>query len=113
MIFNSKFNQESFLSSIDGFLKLMPDYRPKGLSDKIRSKCKVLYYPLQFDLPAPQHVKMVTLHDSKLDDNDQRETQKGPLVESAKCCQSVCSELPLHIVWPHRWYTCNGCVCHN
>ncbi|XP_062515869.1 glycosyltransferase-like domain-containing protein 1 isoform X2 [Corticium candelabrum] len=81
----------------------MPDYRPKGLSDKIRSKCKVLYYPLQFDLPAPQHLKMVTLHDSELDDNDQRETQKGALVESAKCCQSVCSELPLHIVWPHRW----------
>lgn len=37
----------SFLDSIDIYLKLMPDYRPKGLADLIRPKCRILYFPLE------------------------------------------------------------------
>ena len=38
----------SFLKSVDSFLKLIPDHKPQGISEKIQLKCSVLYFPLQF-----------------------------------------------------------------
>ncbi|XP_037076481.1 glycosyltransferase-like domain-containing protein 1 [Pollicipes pollicipes] len=74
VVFNSGYNMESFLGNINHFMKTQPDYRPKGLADKIRSKCRVLYFPLC--LPG------VALG--------------ARLGESAE-------DRPLHILWPHRW----------
>ncbi len=48
IIFNSKFNLNSFLTNIKPFLKIMPDYRPKQLETKILDKSRVLYYPIVF-----------------------------------------------------------------
>lgn len=94
----------SFLENIDQFLKLMPDFRPRGLFDKIRPKCSVLYYPLEI---PEQFLKM--------------ETNSSPAIKAVSTCspnndltmnESTCDQTnginshqkPLHIVWPHRWY---------
>ena len=45
----------SFLNTIDSYLHLMPDYRPKGLAERIKPKCSVLYYPVEI----PQSIDKV------------------------------------------------------
>ncbi|XP_078609532.1 tRNA-queuosine alpha-mannosyltransferase-like isoform X1 [Branchiostoma floridae x Branchiostoma japonicum] len=53
VLFNSKYNLDTFLSSIKTHFNIMPDCRPKGLAEQIRPKCQVLYFPINF----PAHRK--------------------------------------------------------
>ena len=46
LVFNSQYNKNSFLENIHTFLKLIPDYRPSNLAEKLAPKCKVIPFPL-------------------------------------------------------------------
>lgn len=84
VLFNSKFNMDSFLNSINTFLNLMPDFRPKDIPTKIRAKSKIMYFPVTLvdDIVLQKETSQVLT-------DDQKRSQEGTI--------------PLHIVWPHRW----------
>ncbi|XP_007572477.1 tRNA-queuosine alpha-mannosyltransferase [Poecilia latipinna] len=104
--FNSRFNMESFLSSIGSFMKKIPDHRPKDLDQLIRPKCVVLNYPVQFpDVSSllPEH-KLRRLHRSA--ETNQQQTsrcEEDPSPDPRTVLTPVDQVKPLHIVWPHRW----------
>jgi glycosyltransferase involved in cell wall biosynthesis len=43
IIWNSKFHFNSFLNELSGFLKMMPDNRPKNIAERICEKSSVIY----------------------------------------------------------------------
>ncbi|KAH8388735.1 hypothetical protein KR200_006339 [Drosophila serrata] len=76
VLFNSHFNQTSFLDNVQPFLNIQPDFRIKNIREKVEKKCDVLYFPIRFsEFP------------SRLENSLRAEGQP-------EC---------LHLVWPHRW----------
>jgi glycosyltransferase involved in cell wall biosynthesis len=43
ILFNSRTHRDAFFSGLPGFLRMMPEYRPRWVLDEIRSKSDVLY----------------------------------------------------------------------
>ena len=72
---------ESFLSGIKGFLKLIPDHRPKDVAEKIRPKCRVLHFPVQFPKIDQFSTKPHQEHVSSLDDVDYHKTTNAAKLE--------------------------------
>jgi glycosyltransferase involved in cell wall biosynthesis len=52
VLFNSRTHSDAFFSRLPGFLKMMPEYRPKWVVDQIRSKSDVLYPGCRFPAQA-------------------------------------------------------------
>ena len=113
VLFNSYYNMESFLSSIDRFLRLMPDYRQKGLVDVLGPKCSVLYFPLTLEdrlspvcssgaICQAEQLSSEVSSLTKSFDNTKLEATEG--LSSFVVNEIRLPSPPLHIVWNHRWY---------
>ena len=90
----------SFLDAIDGHLRLMPDFRPKGLAELIRPKCQVLYFPVEH--PPISGLTDAGQREDVQDESCTGNDEESSAAESSAKCAAVVSQ-PLHIVWPHRW----------
>lgn len=91
--FNSGFNMHSFLGAIDGFMRRVPDpaQRVLGISEKLREKCRVVYFPLMMcPATASRHIHPQTK--SLVAEND-----------GLAAPTPVTMRRRLQIVWNHRW----------
>ena len=83
LLFNSHFHMNSFLDSMPGFIRKMPEYKPLWAVDKIRVKASVLYPGCDF--PEAEEAWPNTV--------------AGISEENAA---PAASSVPL-ILWNHRW----------
>lgn len=101
IIFNSHYNMDTFLNSIQSFLSVVPDYRPKELSERIAPKCTVLYFPVE------EHWGVGTKDNqpgtSKGGDELGESEHVGSVDKTLSCVLPVLYSESLHILWPHRW----------
>ena len=117
VIFNSHYNMNSFLKSIPTFLSIVPDYRPKRLSERIAHKCSVLYFPVEL-IPARSEgtlcdatekqetrvaVPVLTDHSSKHSSGARRNKCNEVPMSMHTATPALTSDKILHILWPHRW----------
>ncbi|XP_023213911.1 glycosyltransferase-like domain-containing protein 1, partial [Centruroides sculpturatus] len=99
IVFNSCFNQESFLHALSTYFTIMPKPRPKDLESKIRPKCRVLYYPLT-SMALNERLNGLLEGDEW---NNLSESQCTSLSKNKDSSDVLDDLTPLHIVWPHRW----------
>jgi len=84
VVFNSEFNQQTFLKGAESLLKKLPDEIPKGLVQELSEKSSVLPVPI-------------------VEVQDQGDLNNTFIVKDTSNNQASLKQAPLKIVWNHRW----------
>jgi len=99
VVFNSDYNQRSFISGAEKFIKQMPDGLPADMVDSIHAKARVLPVPIQNDC-QPLQTNEHTPHKDYLEVvwNHRWEHDKGPetLLAVLKRCRNL--DIKFHIL---------------
>ena len=133
IVFNSRYNMNTFLTNIDSFLKLSPNLQLQGIADQIQPKCHVLYFPLQIPIEhfyiipstcvpstcVPSTCVPSTCVPATSVPSTSVPSICEPVTSVPSTCDSPVTNVPstcepvislavtstkcLHIVWPHRW----------
>ena len=108
IVFNSRYNMNTFLTNIDSFLKLSPNLQLQGIADQIQPKCHVLYFPLQIPIEHFYIISSTCVQSTCEPVTSVLSTCDSPVTSVPSTCEpvislAVTSTKCLHIVWPHRW----------
>ena len=78
LLFNSRTHMEAFLDALPGFIGMMPEYRPRWVTEQIRAKAAVLYPGCNYP-PGPANLRSWDLSQPPLIIwNHRWEFDKGP-----------------------------------
>lgn len=100
VLFNSRYNRDSFLAGVEGLLKRLPDQIPEGVVDQLRERSSVVPVPLAdacYELPE------VALHDQSVlwEDSDSINCTSLDSVETVT--KRDTNETPIRLLWAARW----------
>lgn len=95
LLFNSLYNQDTFLNGVTDLLKKMPDLVPGGITDELRAKSSVLAVPVAS--PAESESTALSAPAEKTS------TAAAGEPTTVRSETGFSAENPLIILWNHRW----------
>lgn len=100
VLFNSRYNRDSFLAGVEGLLKRLPDQIPEGILDQLRERSSVLPVPLAdacYELPE------VAIDDQSTLWEGSDATKSTSIDRVGKDAERLTDETPVRLLWAARW----------
>ncbi|TXR53180.1 tRNA-queuosine alpha-mannosyltransferase domain-containing protein [Reinekea thalattae] len=100
LVFNSQFNQQSFLTGVTELMRKLPDLVPKGITEKLADKSSVLAVPIVEPRALKPDAHAVTSQTSSLPATDCKTISSKALEKATKASTQ---DNGITVLWNHRW----------